>query len=232
MAFDWATQGAQFTGTLKIGSMGAVGNNSPVSQDIVTNNATVKFVDNLGQQAQLAEASSGGRVQVSKAGDSPANAYVLPWTSNYASKTRLAAASTMFVTPDLNGCAIFVSGELAGPTVVHINSKADILDKGEPPFLPLGKGATTKEINSAAAAYGREMNAFKTSYKNPMWDALYQAMAIKLVGAGLIPKDNLKLWLPTDYLGPDVTTAAVFGTFNGTWSFFCNVNGKTTKFWP
>lgn len=220
MPFEWATRGADFTGALSIKSMGVAGGAG--GTEIVTNNAVVRLVDVVGRQGAITESVRGGRTEVNKNDPAASNAFVLPWAANHAVMTGLSGAQDIFVTPDLNGCAVFVAGNPASPTVVHVNSQAEILDKGEPAFSPT---ASLSQLTT-------QMNVFKLSYKRPMWDALYLALASKLIELGRLPRDNLQLLLPGQYLNADVGSAAVFGhRQGGNWAFFWNVNGRTTRFW-
>ena len=220
MPFDWATKGADFTGALSIKTMGIVA--AGQAARIATNNAAVALVDMQATQGSIAESVLGGVTQVNRNDPAAANAYVLPWKVDHAAMTRLSSDRDIFVTPDLNGCAVFVSGDRASPTVVHVNSQATILDQGEPEY-----SADVPQDQLAA-----QMNAFKLSYKMPMWDAIYQALAIRLVGMGRLPRENLELLLPGTYLSAGTGAAAVFGRREGgTWSFFWNANRRTTRFW-
>lgn len=219
MTFDWATKGADYTGALSIKTMGVP--NGQATQ-VATNNATVALVDMSGLQGAITEASQGSTRQVNRNGSAAPNAYVLPWKVDHAVMTRLSAEQDIFVTPDLNGCAVFVGGDAASPIVMHVNSQAAILDQGEPAVVP------GQPMDQLAA----QMNAFKLSWKMPMWDAIYQTIASRLQGMGRLPNSNLELLLPGQYLSAGTGSAAVFGHRDGgTWRFFWNVNGRTTRFW-
>ena len=220
MVFDWATKGEDYTGTLSIKTMGVANGQAT---EVATNNATVTLVDVSGTQGTITEAQQGPTTQVNRSDAAASNAYVLPWKADHAVMTRLGAAQDIFVTTNLNGCAVFVGGDAADPVVMHVNSGAAILGKGEPEYNP------AQPMNEAAA----QMTAFQQSWKMPMWDAIYQALASRLQGMGRLPNSNVALLVPGQYLSAGTGSAAVFGRRDGgTWRFFWNANGRTTQFWP
>jgi hypothetical protein len=213
----------QLTTKLKIGRMGSVGNNAPASQSIETNNATFLYVDQ-GQKAAavtITENSAtgiGAEISVGLAGVGAENAYVLPWEVGKAARTKLGQAHTAFFTPQLNGCGVMISGSLTEPVVVHANTQADIVYQG----AVVGPG---------------EMDWIK-GYKLPIWSDLYRVLAMKLTAKALIPKENLRLFLPDEYLLEGPGGVAVFGIREGSqWAFYAahmttSGKSKTKKIWP
>lgn len=227
MAFDWATQGALYTGNLSIkgsNGLGRVGGNAPASRRIDTNNASIIYVDLGAMPRQIGETVTARETAVDAAasGTGTANAYVLPWEAGFAARTKLAQAQSMFITPNLNGCAVFIGGPLTGPTVIHANCQPDLINEGMPQYTP----------RMDPLIYGARLDAFGNSWRLPIWSDIYVTIASQLLALGLLPDENMGMLLPRDYLG-DAGSASVFGARGGGgWAFHVNANRRTRCFWP
>jgi hypothetical protein len=223
VAFDWASQKANFAGNLVVKNLGDPGNNAPASSTISLGGHSITFVNVSGRQGLIAETVlvNETTVTLTSAGLVGANAYILPWREDYAVKTVLGSAQDMFVTPQLNGCAIIVSGPVTGPTVVHVNAQPDSISEGMPAYNP------NKASSSMAA-----INKFTVETKYPRWGAVYGSLGMKLGEEGLIPSANIDALVPAVY-GSRGGTTSVFGVRSaGNWSFYWNNQKKTTQFWP
>lgn len=224
MAFDWATQGASFSGKLTIKTMGAAADSSIVWEDIVSNHATLKFALRSNNEGVITEnvLPTETTVSLSPSGGS-ANAHTLPWQVGYAPMIKLGPKHAIFVTPNLNGCAIFVGGDAASPSVIHANCQPDIADQGVPTYTS----------GDDPIVFGARVNEFYQRWKLPIWSDVYVALASKLLAGNKIPSANFQMLLPRDYLAGGASYASVFGSrASGSWRLFVNVQGKTRQFWP
>ena len=216
MAFTWATKKEKYTGRLQVNSAGRVGNNAPHSIEIGTDKGSITSVDCGVMDMAWQETMQGNKSAVSTYTKCKnvwfnwgTNFYSLPWEAGYAARSQLGTLRTRFVTPSVNGCAIFVSGTRANPVIVHANSQPDMLI----PFsenLPL--------------------------YFRVLGD-VYTVIASKLVNLGYMSDTNFGTLMPADYMYEGAAGASVFGVRDGAdWSFYVTVNGPavgtTRRFWP
>jgi hypothetical protein len=74
--------------------------------------------------------------------------YFLPWKSARIVKMTLGSQSNLFFTAAINGCSVFVEGDLKSPTVYHAGI--------DPPWLPMGDGVST-HVKTAFAAPTRDV---------------------------------------------------------------------------
>jgi hypothetical protein len=140
----------------------------------------------------------------------PKVAYLLPWATDKVYVTDLAARHDYFFTAKLNGCAIFVSGGVCNPTVVHANASAVI------PVPPDFSSASTQLLINA-------------------YSGAYNAISAALVQHGDLDQANLAVFRPglSGYIGD----AAVFGVRNAArWAFYAVIgstkNPPIVKIWP
>jgi hypothetical protein len=196
---------------LKVQSLGRVGSNAPHSLAIKTNHATLTYVDCGKPTATVTENVMGSMATVSRSGDDKGagNIYGLPWEAKYAARCELGSDHTRFVTPSLNGCAIFISGTQAKPVVVHANCQSETL---------------LEPLSSQPPKY------------YAMWSDVYVTVLSQLVAKKLIPDKGMVTLLPKDYMVKGVASAAVFGVLDASkWSFYVTVNktsGETKRIWP
>jgi hypothetical protein len=215
MSFAWASQKHNYTGRLQVNSWGNVGNNAPASRQIATNHTTITYVDcgvldlrfketMQGNASVLTQSSSGNFFTQGTA------FYCVPWQAGYAARTQIGTLRSRFVTPKLNGCAVFIGGTRASPVVVHANAQATAL---------------------LTPAMGDDHTYFR------LWDDVYTSLASKLVSLQLVPSAGFGALMPSDYMKPGVSGAGVFGVRDGSdWSFYVTENGvatgSTRRFWP
>ncbi len=208
MPFNWATQKTAYQGKLRVQSLGTVNGVMTGRQAIVTNNATVTYVDCGTLDVAMTETVLGPTATASL-GTGAANMYGLPWETGYAARTILGVARNTFVTTSLNGCGVLIGGPAATPTVIHANCQPTDLLTPVQHDLP-------------------------TYYR--LWSDVYVAIASQLVSLGLLPNAGVQMLLPKDYLTAGVSEASVFGVrANGNWSFYVTINkassGETRKIW-
>lgn len=222
MAYAWETQKGNYTARLNIKTLGSPGGNSPATKQIKTNHATLTFVDVLSKEVALAETVTAKETAVSLSNAvGGADAYGLPWASNHAVKIKLGATQPRFVTPNLNGCAVFIGGALAGPVVIHANiAPAGVIEAKNPGYSDL-------------AAF----NKWVTEYKQPMWTDVYRTVLAQLTVNGDLPGESMVSLFPTDYLSDGVMHGCVWGTRgSGGWAIYVTevgaANSKTRKIWP
>jgi hypothetical protein len=215
MAFNWATQKQNYRGRLQVNSAGLVRNNAPRSIRIESTHGSVTYVDCGVLDLSWQETMQGNKSVISiyqQAGwfNWGTSFYSLPWQSGYAARTQLGTLRNRFLTPSVNGCAVFVCGTRANPVVVHINSQpTDLL-----------------------APYREDL----LTYFRLLGD-VYTVYASKLVAQNLVPAENLGMLMPADYMYEGAAGASVFGVRDGAdWSFYYTVNGTATgttrRFWP
>ena len=189
MAFDWASQKEGWGGKLKMVGLGTVGGNAPANETIESLGETINVIQHIANEGCIEERRAGPEFTVSASAGS-GNAYVLPWKANSAVSTQLGQSYEIFVTSQLNGCAVFVGGEPAAPIVFHANAQPGYTSDGMP--------------DSPSA-----IRKFDVETRLPRWDSYYGAVAQKLSTIGRLPTKNVGTLLPGQYM--ENGDAAVFG---------------------
>ncbi|MEM8717101.1 MAG: hypothetical protein AAGE92_15235 [Cyanobacteria bacterium P01_G01_bin.4] len=213
MTFDWANQKDAWQGKLKVVGLGQPAGNAPGSEQIESLGVTLQLIDVMGQSGAVQDRDLPSECTVSVKSEGDDNAYVLPWKASSATITSLGGSHEVFVTSQLNGCAIFIGGDSGTPTVIHANAQPeDYTNAGEPESFD-------------------QIREFAVNTRLPRWDSYYGAVAQKLATTGHLPTTNAGTLLPGDYMKNG--DAAVFGVKDGgSWEFFVNSGNSTTKFWP
>lgn len=220
MAFDWTRSKERFNGWLNIqtSALGQVPNNSPGSTTVSATNTSVVLTDMNSMTGTISESVLGPQTSITTSLGGTANAYVLPWQAGKAAKSRLGGVHSIFITPNINGCGVSISGTAATPTIVHANCDSDLLNV--PDSVGLDK-----------------LTEYQLKYRYPLWSDLYLTLFSKMADLNLIPGDNLVMIRPADYMTEENPgTGSIFGVKDSgnTWSFYLNLSQakKTRKIWP
>ncbi|HUB12698.1 MAG TPA: hypothetical protein VMB34_12125, partial [Acetobacteraceae bacterium] len=186
------------------------GNNAPGNVTVSCGNVPkrVSIIHELGP----ANAADGNHITGAKSVTVTAaaiggNCYWLPWGSWRAYWGQLGAACSYFVTANLTGCAIYVSGTATQPHIVHANCAA-----GE-----------VVEYGNDARAYNDDLVAARMQF--------YGQLAEAMVDNNTIPSAGLQMLRPDDYGARTsegyAVPVCVFGVkTGGNWTIYYCVGGR------
>ncbi len=212
MAFEWAKRRDGWNKKLKLVGLGSVGGNAPANETLTSLDVTINIIKLLTNEGALSEQDLPTECTVTKSGDGPGNAYILPWKATSAVVTQLGGKHEIFVTSQLNGCAVFVGGDATSPIVIHANAQPEYASQGMPEAFD-------------------KIPAFDAEVRLPRWDSFYGAVAQQMATTGHLPTVNVGTLLPGQYMKSG--DAAVFGVRDGgNWKFYYNSNKSNTQFWP